>query len=225
MSDFIPRLCPQKIYTMRQDNIKNLFDTTYGGYVILSRNVLEHLLGCISVHDINSLYCYLLLKAHFGEPEVISENCIIRRGEVRFDIQELADLTGWKKSKIYDELKLLEKAELLLRINGPARQGHYLLTLYEEHCGHSARKEEHPHSTTVRENLTEKTFEEFFGYYLFITKTKEVDKEKARREWSKLCLADRKEALQNVTRYRDAVTKSEHLKLACNYLKDKSFKF
>lgn len=210
---------------MKQDSIKKLFDTTYGGYVILSRNVLKHLLDCISVHDSNSLYCYLLVKAHFGEPEVISENCIIRRGEVRFDLQELTDFTGWKKSKIYDELKRLEKAELLLRINGPARQSHCLLTLYEEHCGHSTRKEEHPHNITVRENLTEKTFEEFFGYYLFVTNTKEVDKEKARREWSKLNLADRKEALRNVTRYRDAVAKSEHLKLACNYLKDKSFKF
>lgn len=210
---------------MNTESIKRLFDVTGGGYVILSRKTLKHLLQCIDMHDSNTLYCYLLIEAHFGEPAEINGNYLIRRGEILINLQELMNFTGWKRSKVYKELKMLEKAELLVRIPDMPHNGHYQLLMYEEHCGRSTRKEEHPHHISLQENQTEQSFEEFFEYYLFITKTKEVDKEKARREWNKLSLAERKDALQNVTRYRDAVTKSEHLKQACNYLKDKSFIF
>lgn len=210
---------------MNLESIKKLFSVTSGGYVILSRKTIMHLLEYIDAPDRASFYCYLLLEAHFGEPEAICGGGIIRRGEICINSQELMKFTGWKKSKVYEELKLLEKAELLVRINDTPHKGHYLLTMYEEHCGHNVRREEHSHNTALQKNQTEMDFEEFFSFYLFVTKTKEVDKEKARREWSKLSLAERREALQNVPRYKDAVSKSEHLKMACNYLKDKSFKF
>lgn len=210
---------------MNTESIKKLFDVTSGGYVILSRKAVKHLLECIEGHDKGSFYCHLLIEAHYGEPEPVRGGGIVKRGETCIDVQELMKFTGWKKSKVYEELKLLEKAELLVRINDKSHNGHCLLSRYEEHCGRNVRKEERPHNTALLDNQTEAGFEEFFGYYLFTTKTKGVEKEKARREWRKLSLDEREAALRNVPRYTDAVTKSEHLKMACNYLKDKSFKF
>ena len=51
-----------------------------------------------------------------------------------------------------------------------------------------------------------------------------AEQEKARREWRKLSLEEREEAIRNVQLYKDTIRKKEHTKLACNYLKDKSWK-
>ncbi len=210
---------------MYNETINQLFDVTLRGYVILSRNALEYLLEHIGTHDQNTFYCHLLLEAHFGEPQAINANTCIRRGEVCIDPQELMRFTNWKRSKVYEGLKLLEQADLLIRLKETSCKGHFLLTMYERHCGRALRREEHTPPPTLEESQTEKSFEAFFKYYHFITGTREVDKEKARREWARLSLAEREEAMRNVPHYKDAVPKPEHLKRACSYLKDKSFKF
>lgn len=217
---------------MKKMVINQLFAVTTNGYFILSRNAFRHLMEQISVHDNESFYCYLLMNAHYGEPHTTPDGLIIRRGEIRITTQELVEFTHWQKSKVYHSLLHLEKLQLLVRIGAPG-SGHYLITMYEQHCGRAVRKEEQAAlSATARsgksktdESQTEKNFLDFFHYYHYGTGTPEVDQEKARREWAKLTLAEREEALKNVTRYKESVAKREHLKRAFNYLKDKSFKF
>lgn len=218
---------------MKKMVINQLFAVTTNGYFILSRNAFRHLMEQISVHDNESFYCYLLMNAHYGEPHTTPDGLIIRRGEIRITTQDLVEFTHWQKSKVYHSLLLLEKLQLLERIGAPG-SGHYLITMYEQHCGRAVRKEEQAalSAATARngksktdDNQTKEQFLDFFHYYHYGTGTPEVDQEKARREWAKLTLAEREEALKNVTRYKESVAKREHLKRAFNYLKDKSFKF
>lgn len=213
--------------------INQLFTVATNGYFTLSRNAVRHLLELIPVHDSKSFYCYLLMKAHYGDAQTTVDKVILRRGEIRIDIQELINFTHWQKTKVYHALQLMERFQLLERIGAPG-SGHYLITMYEQHCGRAVRKEEQAAlaAATARsgkskteENQTEKQFLNFFHYYHYGTGTPELDQEKARREWAKLTLDEREEALRNVTRYKESVSKREHLKRACNYLKDKSFKF
>lgn len=209
---------------MKNKKISEVYDVAKQGYVILSRNAIRHLLDLTKEQDGASLYCRLLLEAHYGAPKVISDTTVLRRGEVLMPPAEIAEFTGWKKSKIYDALKELEKEGLLKRLDAPG-QSHYLLPKYEEHSGRSARKEEHPSATGLKDNKTETSFLAFFDYYHFTTGIPKSDKEKARREWTRLSTAEREEATHNIPRYKATVRKAEYLKLACNYLKDKSFKF
>lgn len=209
---------------MQNKMTNKVFDVTTNGYFILSRKAIQHLMSMIDTHDRVSFYCHLLLEAHYGEPQICTDGITINRGEIRIVPQELIGFTHWKKTKVYEELKLLEEEKLLCRIGKPGKS-HYRLPMYEEHCGRAVRKEEHQHPSCLKENQTENSFLGFFQYYHFATGTREVDQEKARREWAKLSIAERDEAWKNVSRYKEAVSKTEHLKLACNYLKDRSFKF
>lgn len=218
--------------------INQLFTVATNGYFALSRNAVQHLLELIPVHDSKSFYCYLLMKAHYGEAQTTVGGILLRRGEIRVNIQELMNFTHWQKTKIYHALQLMERFQLLERIGAPG-SGHYLITMYEQHCGRAVRKEEQAalcaasayngksqtEESQTEESQTENSFLHFFHYYHYDTGTSEVDQEKARREWAKLTLAEREEALKNVTRYKESVAKREHLKRAFTYLKDKSFKF
>lgn len=207
---------------MKRKVTNHIFDATHGGYITLSRTIAKQLLEHISEYDHCSFYWSLLLQANYGET-CTQEGILLKRGEIIINVQELMNTTGWKRSKIYKELKMMEQEHLLQRLDDTDR--HYLLLMYEEHCGRAVRKEEHQPTLTPEENQTEKGFLLFFDFYHFTTETPSLDKEMAFREWKKLSMKERDEALRNVERYSKAITNRDHVKKACNYLRDKCFKF
>ncbi|MCD7924196.1 MAG: hypothetical protein LUI85_05660 [Bacteroides sp.] len=202
---------------------KQIFDATYGGYIVMSRNSAKLLLSNISAYDHDSFYLRLLVDANYSEGYT-QKGIVVKRGEIIINVQELMHITHWKRTKVYEELKMLEQEQLLQHIDDDV-YGHYQLLMYEEHCGRAVRKEEHQPTLTPEENQTEKGFLLFFDFYHFTTETPSLDKEMAFREWKKLSMKERDEALRNVERYSKAITNRDHVKKACNYLRDKCFKF
>ena len=208
---------------MKEKKNECAFDIAGNGYITISRKMANLLADRIGMYDEDLLYCMLLIKANYGDTYV-HEDKLLHRGEIIMSPQDLSVLTGWKKTKVYATLNQLKKRQLLENVEGEI-QGHYRLPLYEEHCGRTVRPEERKPAPSAAETQTESAFLRFFEYYHFTTRLPRKERERAHREWKKLSLEEREEALQNVFRYKEATPKSEHLKLACNYLKDKSFKF
>lgn len=208
---------------MKKKKKECVFDIAGNGYITISRKMANLLANGIVMYDEDLLYCMLLIKANYGDT-CVQEGKLLHRGEIIMTPQDLSALTSWKKTKVYATLDKLKKRQLLESVEGEI-QGCYRLPMYEEHCGRTVRPEERKPVPAAPETETESSFLRFFDYYHFTTRLPRKECERARREWKKLSLEEREEALQNVFRYKEATLKTEHLKLACNYLKDKSFKF
>lgn len=186
--------------------------------------VTKHLFQCISTFDSDCIYSYLLFNANFGDGPDTS-GVYLKRGEINIHIAPLMQVTGWGKSALYKLLHKFEQQDLLVIAKDKEHPHRYLLPMYEEHCGHRVRKEEHVHTYSTEETQNRERFEKFFNYYHFLIKTPRADKENTWKEWQKLSLDEREEALRNLAKYRDATVENAHQKFACNYLKSKSFKF
>lgn len=206
---------------MNNKKTADVFNTS-NGYITLSRNFVEQVFNHINEYNKEILYGKLLTNANFRD-SCTEKGVMLQRGEIEMRIDRLQEITRWKKTKLYDTIKQLEKEDLLVKLTDKGH-GCYMLPMYEEHCGSHVRKEERVHTPGPEENRTESSFMDFFSFYHFLLATPRLEQEKARREWQKLSMDEREEAIRNVERYKNAVQKREHLKLACNYLKDKSFK-
>ena len=192
-----------------------------GGYITFPRAVVKHQFQAISTFDPDNIYCHLLFNANFADgPD--ADGIYLKRGEINIYITRLAKFTGWGRSALYNLLRKFEQEGLL--IPDKEHPHRYLLMMYEEHCGRSVRKEERLHTPAPGETLNKQRFEKFFEFYHFVMHTPQADKESAWKEWQKLSLEEREEAFRNLAAYRDATKGNAHQKLACNYLKSKSFK-
>lgn len=212
---------PRHILSMKENTIKGLFSPMAGGYITFPRAVVKHEFQAIGIYDPDSIYCHLLLNANYADgPD--ADGIYLKRGEINIYIARLAKITGWGRSALYNLLRSFEKEGLLASDKDHPHR--YLLLMYEEHCGRSVRKEERPHTPAPEETQNRERFESFFEFYHFVMHTPQADKESAWKEWQKLSLEERDAAFQNLKTYQNSTKGNAHQKLACNYLKSKSFK-
>lgn len=202
---------------------EQLFSCKSGGYIVIPRQLALHLLRQLKENGPTELYAYMLVNANFATTGQ-KGGTTIQRGELDMSIEELLKTYNGSRSTLYRTLLELETNEVIIKKKRGNRV-FFVLPKYEQHCGRQVRPEERkPIPQTPEESNTEKSFEEFFGYYHFVMHLPSKDKEQARREWKHLSLDEREEALQNVIPYRDASQGQRYRKQAYNYLKDKSFK-
>lgn len=197
------------------------------GYICFPRKLIIQLLNDINDYDVTSLYFYMLVNANYSSTSS-SNGFIVERGELGMSSSEVMEHTKITRSTGYRMLKKLEKEQLIISISKNHHQ-YFRLPKYEEHCGrqisHEIQLETNRHQESITGTEEEKrTFEKFFGYYHYLLETTPRDKAKAYREWQNLSPEEREEACNNLEIFSQACKGQKHKKLACNYLKEKSYK-
>ncbi|WP_455671786.1 hypothetical protein [Phocaeicola sp.] len=199
----------------------SLFDCKSGGYIIISRQAMLYLLKSIKIDSPFNLYVHMLANANYNDKEYPNGNKSLR-GELDITTDELGNELHVPHTSIYRMVKELEKNKVVVKKNDRFHP-YFLLTMYEEHCGYRVRPEERA-AAQAKVSLTEEDFETFFSFYYHIMEIPPKDKEKARREWSRLSMDDRDEALCNIITYHNASNGQKYMKHAYSYLREKSFK-
>lgn len=209
---------------MEKDLLDSILNFNENGYMALPRKLAELIINQIPIRSAGTLYFYMLVYANFGDGKT-NQGVKLIRGSIYLTPGDIMKLTGWSRSTAHEKIKLLEMSGLIERCTEISKNL-FWLPHYEEHCGKSVRLQEQKTKRDIElGSETEKKFQEFFKYYSFMLEVQPAEQEKAHREWRKLSLEEREEAIRNVQLYKDTIRKKEHTKLACNYLKDKSFKF
>lgn len=200
-------------------NLKQIYSIKNTGYVIISRSAFVTLLNMIENHNVISAYGYLLQQAQFGVG-YSPHGERLERGELEFSLANFMQYLDCGKTYAYKQLNWLIDNGLLKKMD---KRGHrYCLPLYEEHCSNFISRTK-AHETTAYVSAEER-FDEFFEYYHFTFDIPHRERERARKEWYRLTPEEREQAMEYLETYRDSLARPEHVKLACNYLKDKTFK-
>ena len=125
----------------------------------------------------------------------------------------------------YLMLKELKRQGLVVRKD---RQSLYFLPYYEKHCsGKSTKTKRNVARIQQPEDedcFQDSDFDTFFEYYHYNLELPKSERMKAWKEWQKLNEEEKEEAMRTVSEYNRSLRKKEHAKLACNYLKDKTYK-
>ena len=209
---------------MGENILNSILNFDENGYIVLPRKLAELIIKQLPFRNAGTLYLYMLIHANFGDGKT-HQGIKLIRGSINLTPCDIIKLTGWSRSTMNYRIKILESNHLIERCTEISKNL-FWLPHYEEHCGKSVRLQEQKTKRDIElGSETEKKFQEFFKYYSFMLEVQPAEQEKARREWRKLSLEEREEAIRNVQLYKDTIRKKEHTKLACNYLKDKSFKF
>lgn len=66
-------------------------------------------------------------------------------------------------------------------------------------------------------------FENFYNFYHEMLGIPFNEREKARREWTLLSSEEQIKAINCVKAYAQSIRNPEHIKYACNYLRDKTY--
>lgn len=203
------------------DKIVNLFAVKNTGFMVVSRSAFATLLKMIQSHNWVSIYGYLLFDAQFGIGYT-STGQTLKRGELELSIDNFMEFLDCGRSYAYRKLRALEKSGLLQRID----KGNHCFRLphYEEHCGKMYFQERVLKASDAIARTREECFDEFFGYYHFALNLPERERERARKEWYRLTPDEQEQAMEYIETYSETLPKPEHAKLACNYLKDKTYK-
>lgn len=199
---------------------KSYKSTRYGGFIVLSRKLLQEcLLSMEQAVTEPVAFLIILYTSHY------SYQGTLQRGESALTLDKWSRLFHWSRwaTKRYFD-KLFEEGELTERYEGKKRV--LRLTRYEELCGkeagHAPRKE--CRTNPPAPSLTDQEFEYFFGYYYSVNRALEPsDKDLARKEWGKLSPDERKMAAANVYEYYLTMQDVKHARKAYNYLRHKSF--
>lgn len=200
------------------DKLKNLYSMKNTGYVVVSRSAFAALLAMIASHNLISAYGWLLYQAQFGIGYT-SQGLKLKRGEFQFSIKNFQEFLDSGKTYAYKLFHRLETDGLVECID--KANSHYRLPYYEEHCCNYIHRTKTP-DTPAR--TREECFDEFFGYYHFALNLPERERERARKEWYRLTPDEQEQAMEYIETYSETLPKPEHAKLACNYLKDKTYK-
>lgn len=187
------------------------------GYIPINREALEYLLKQIEHPTDEVVYLFMLHQAQFKDGQII-HGIRLKRGDLYLNPHELEKYTKWKKSKIYHYLNRLIRDGFLKKLKWG--EPIYHMNYYEEHCGKLITNFKLKEEKTSPDDTSFEDFYDFYHYALDITPTEKV---KARREWNKLTPDEREVAMQHITDYSESIRKREHIKHACNYLRDKTF--
>ena len=206
------------------DKLKEYFSTDGDGFLPLSKKALLLLIRQVNNHNGATLYTYLLLKAAYKD-DFIVDGMKIDKGRVKLDIEELMEFMKCGRSKVYLMLNELKRQGLVVRKD---RQSLYFLPYYEKHCsGKSTKTKRNVARIQQPEDedcFQDSDFDTFFEYYHYNLELPKSERMKAWKEWQKLNEEEKEEAMRNVSEYNRSLRKKEHAKLACNYLKDKTYK-
>lgn len=201
------------------ERIKSSLDKKTG-YIAFPRSLAASITKNMPINTTASLYFYLLYIASYNT--VKSKYGLLKRGETDITLKEIALNTHTEYSKIRRLSKRLVEEELLIyKQIGCHRR--ITLPYYEDHCGHTLHQQEQPDGTVNGLNKTDKDFALFWEFYHEMIQVPPQDREKARKIYGKLSVADRETAIRNVEVYYNSLDSERHAKWAVNYLKDKSF--
>ena len=206
-------------------NIETLFPMDNHGYISISRASFNFLLNQIQNPTKETLYAYLLQKASYKD-NWYSNGKRIDRGCIEIDHDEFMRFARTKQSNMYTILNWFINKGLLERVSWGSNI--YRITHYEEHCGGLITETNSPSKEKRKDknwNNDEEYFKEFFDFYHYILQIPPTEYMRAKREWKKLQEYEKEEAIKNIEKYAESLRKPEHAKMACNYLKDKSFIF
>lgn len=203
-----------------KQNAKSYKSGKYGGFIVLSRQLLRECLLSMEQAVTNPVaFLLILYMSRYSYQDTLE------RGESSFTLDEWSRLFHWSRwaTKRYFD-KLLEEGELTERYEGKKRI--LRLTRYEELCGKEAGHAPSKECKTEppAPSLTDEEFERFYEYYYSVNRTLEPsDKNLARKEWGKLSPNERRMATANVYDYYLTMQDVRHAKKAYNYLRHKSF--
>lgn len=206
-------------------NVNLLFAVDTNGYIGISREALFHLLSQIEHPSNEAIYAYLLAKASYTDGW-ISHGKILNRGYLEINHEEFMKLTKSKESGMYNILNRLIRLGLLERVE--KGKNIYRLPFYDLHCGGNYQSTSNNRMMRRRLQYTKTEsddFKEFFEFYHFALDIPPSERIKTWQVWQTLTDEEKELAMCNVTQYAESLRKPEHAKLACNYLKDKSFIF
>jgi len=190
------------------------------GYVIIPRNILNSLFeNHHQAQDYDEAFLRVLAYVNYksvksqwnGHPVVCA------RGESIYTYTQWAELLGWTRPRtVYFFRKMM--AENLIRHVESACPTHIHLNCYEDG---EWQQSSTPEVYGRRE--ADGGFEEFWERYHEYTQTSKVNKERARRVWRKLPIAERKLAVDAVEEYSYHHPDTRFCLQAARYLSDKAF--
>lgn len=203
--------------------IEDLFYTGDEGFLPLSRAALKYLLSQIKDPTREVVYTYLLLQASYKD-QYLKNGKVIGRGCVEIDVEELQKFTKTKRANVYLILRNFIKEGLLEKVSNSI----YRLVYYDKHCAgkpvHSKHKARFVKPSGPNECYEDPEFNEFYDFYHYALNIPPTERMRAWIEWQKLTEDEKEDAMMNITEYRRNLRKEEYAKMACNYLKDRTFK-
>lgn len=154
-------------------------------------------------------YLFMLYTACYTEQPPL------HRGEIHTSVRRLSLRLGWGRMRTHRFLNALQRAGIICYVN--TGDGIRITLL---HYNRLCRMES---AAKPGMNRSDEAFEEFWQLYHELTQLPAVDKEMARRAWSKLDAHDRSEAVKNIEWYICEVGDMRRLRTAAGYLARRSF--
>lgn len=182
------------------------------GFMVVPRNMLGemfHELGEERPLTDTEAYLYMLYTACYTEQPQL------HRGEMQTSVRRLSLRLGWGRMRTRRFLAALQR-EGIIRYTLTGDGVSIIMLHYNKLC----RMECGPKPGV---NRSDEKFEEFWQVYHELTQMPAVDKEMARRAWSKLNAYERGEARKNIEWYICEVGDMRRLRSAAGYLARRSF--
>ena len=203
-------LASQKLYQIMMTNVMQ--SPGNQGFMVIPRSMLREIFrelgdGCPLTDT--AAYLYMLYTACYTEQPQL------HRGEMQTSVRRLSLLLGWGRMLTFRYLNTL-KREGIIRCTNTGGGIRITLLHYNKLC----RMECGPKPGV---NRSDEKFEEFWQAYHELTQMPAVDKEMARRAWSKLNAYERGEARKNIEWYICEVGDMRRLRSAAGYLARRSF--
>lgn len=182
------------------------------GFMVVSRSMLGVMfseLGEERPLTDTEAYLFMLYTACYSD---LPPLC---RGEIHCSVRRLAQWLGWGRTRTRRFLAALQREDIIrYTLTGDGIR----ITLL--HYNRLCRMES---AAKPGMNRSDEAFEEFWQLYHELTQLPAVDKEMARRAWSKLDAHDRSEAVKNIEWYICEVGDMRRLRTAAGYLARRSF--
>ncbi|WP_300701217.1 hypothetical protein [Bacteroides sp.] len=139
------------------------------------------------------------------------------RGESVLSLSHWAEILGWNRSHTRYFFNSMFTLGLIEKLVNPFVT-HIRIPDYDLLTGKSRPQ------SCKRKDTGNEGFDSFWQQYHDITEHDKVNIGRARREWKKLSVEEKRLAIANIDEYHDHLSSSRYCKQAASYLADKSFK-
>lgn len=194
------------------------------GYLIVPRKVL---CGLFESHreagGYDEAYLRVLANVNYKSVACRWNGSLLKcgRGEAIYTYVQWAELLGWTRKRTVHFFRWLFMEKRIRLVESPCPT-HIHLNGYED--GTLAQAIAVVATDKAGNPPATDEFPEFWRKYHDITETSKVNLGRARREWQKLSVQEKRLALENIEEYYYHLSDIKYCKQAATYLADKSFK-
>lgn len=189
------------------------------GYILIPKSMIEDFFKTRSqTEGYLEAWIQVLTRVNYSDTEVcVQGNRIVcRRGETVYTYKQWEKTLGWSRYRTRHFFETLFKSGIMEAVENPAGITLLRVTDYDLWTGHKK-------AATTRDSHATEGFADFWDLYHRITQKDKINIARARKEWKKLTVTEKKLALENIEEYYTHQKDIRFCKQAATYLEDKAF--